>query len=291
MDDQEPRWPYWAALLLCIAAGLWFARDYITPLVSRWSGEAPAQVDAAAPPPGPRYPLPPSPVGTTSDPDQATDSPDPLPPLAASDGYFRDRLVRVFGNEIDTLLASDELITRFVAATDSLTNRQIPQRAWPVNIRLEAFRATPAGDAGKFLLSEENYARYTPLVELLTKADAQKIAAMYTGVYPLLQEAHAGLGYPNAYFNDRVVEVIDHLLATPAPVEPIALIRPHVLYQYADPELEALSGGQKVLVRMGNSNAAKLKTQLRAFRSALAPEPGAKPQNPAAGTDVPPALN
>ena len=276
MDDQEPTWPYWAALLLCIAAGLWFARDYISPLVSRLSGGQPVLVDelpSPQQPSGPRYPLPSSTSSVATGSDNAAELADPLPALAESDPFFRNILAQVFGPDIDSLLATDGLVSRFVATIDSIPARQIPRRIWPINSRLEDFRVTPAATAGEFYPATENSARYNLLVDLVTGVDAATFAAMYTRVYPLLQEAYAGLGYPDAYFNDRLVGVIDHLLTTPAPAEPILLVRPHVLYQYADPELEALSGGQKMLIRMGSENAAKLKAQLRALRSELVREP------------------
>ncbi|HKC44456.1 MAG TPA: DUF3014 domain-containing protein, partial [Burkholderiales bacterium] len=70
----------------------------------------------------------------------------------------------------------------------------------------------------------------------------------------------------NHYFNDRLVEVIDHLLATPTVTGPIKLARPWVLYEYADPALESRSAGQKALIRMGPENAARLKAKLREIR-------------------------
>ena len=68
---------------------------------------------------------------------------------------------------------------------------------------------------------------------------------------------------------DRVVEVIDHLLATPEIEEPLRLIQPRVLYEFADPKLQKLSGGQKILLRMGPANLRKLKAKLRAIRDGL----------------------
>jgi hypothetical protein len=85
------------------------------------------------------------------------------------------------------------------------------------------------------------------------------------------------LGYPDGYFNDRLVEVIDHLLATPDVTAPIQLKRPSVNFEYVDPELENLSSGQKLLVRMGSANAAIVKGKLRELRQAIAK------QEPAAG--------
>jgi hypothetical protein len=74
---------------------------------------------------------------------------------------------------------------------------------------------------------------------------------VYVHFYPLFQSAYEQLGYQNAYFNDRLVFVLDHLLATPNPPDPILLAQPAVLYTYADPSLEKLSAGQKVLLRIG----------------------------------------
>jgi len=44
------------------------------------------------------------------------------------------------------------------------------------------------------------------------------------------------------------------------------LVRPHVLYEYSDPDLEALSSGQKLLLRMGTDNGKKIKDTLRELR-------------------------
>jgi hypothetical protein len=85
----------------------------------------------------------------------------------------------------------------------------------------------------------------------------------------LFQQAYAELGYPSRYFNDRVFEVIDHLLATPDVRGPIALVQPKVMYEYADPVLQDLSAGQKMLVRMGPENEAKVKAKLRELKKAL----------------------
>jgi hypothetical protein len=85
----------------------------------------------------------------------------------------------------------------------------------------------------------------------------------------LFQEAYESLGHPPQYFNDRLIEVIDHLLASPDVKGPIALARPNVLYEFADPALEARSAGQKVLIRMGSENATAVKDKLRELRAEL----------------------
>ena len=50
---------------------------------------------------------------------------------------------------------------------------------------------------------------------------------------------------------------------------PIALVQPGAFYQYADPALEGLSAGQKLLLRMGTENAAVIKKKLTELRKEL----------------------
>jgi hypothetical protein len=62
-------------------------------------------------------------------------------------------------------------------------------------------------------------------------------------------------------------------LATPQPAEPIALVRPNVMYIFADPALESRPAGQKLLIRMGPDNAAVIKTKLTELRAAITAAP------------------
>ena len=57
--------------------------------------------------------------------------------------------------------------------------------------------------------------------------------------------------------------------ATPEPKPPIYLSQPKVLFEFADQELEELSAGQKILIRMGIDNGLRLKGKLRDIRNAL----------------------
>ena len=77
------------------------------------------------------------------------------------------------------------------------------------------------------------------------------------------------LGYPTGSFNVRLIEAIDDLLRTPDIEGPVELVQPRVLYEFADSDLEALSAGQKTMLRMGAENAAKIKTKLREIRREL----------------------
>ncbi len=192
-----------------------------------------------------------------------------LPPLDDSDVSFLVALVDVLGPGIDGRLVNDALVDRFVASIDNLPRKQVSEKIRPIGRLPTPFKATGTPDDASFILGPENFARYDALVGLLAAADPDAVVAVYRRYYPLFQESYERLGYPNAYFNDRVIEVIDHLLQTPEPLEPIRLTRPHVLYQFADPELEGLSSGQKMLLRMGNEHASTVRQALQKLRSRL----------------------
>ncbi len=108
----------------------------------------------------------------------------------------------------------------------------------------------------------------TSVVDLATGANAAQgiLAALYVREYPRFQAAYRALGYSEGYFNDRLVDVIDHLLVTPDLAVPPTLVRPKALYLYADEDLESRSLGQKVLLRIGPANAGLVKSKLRELR-------------------------
>jgi hypothetical protein len=62
-------------------------------------------------------------------------------------------------------------------------------------------------------------------------------------------------------------------LATPEPTEPLRLVQVKVRYQFADPDMERRSAGQKMLLRIGPENARVVKAKLREFRQFVARRP------------------
>jgi hypothetical protein len=197
----------------------------------------------------------------------------PLPPLAESDPAARDSLKKVFGEKaVEELVVPEGIVRRFVITVDNLPRKKVPVQSRPVASAGGSFRVKGTDD--DITLDEQNYARYTPVVTLLEKADPQQLAATYRRFYPLFQDAYGDLGREGAYFNDRMVEVIDHLIATPDVPGPIKLVQPRVYYEFADPKLEQLSAGQKLLIRMGPDNAAVVKEKLRQVREQIAAQTG-----------------
>jgi hypothetical protein len=192
----------------------------------------------------------------------------PLPALAESDPSVQEALAGLFGRaSFDLLFLPKDIVRHFVAAIDNLPRKTVAQPIMPIKPATGAFRTR--GPEGSIVVGPDNAARYSPYVRALEAVDSAKLVALYVRFYPLFQQAYAELGYPSRYFNDRLFEVIDHLLATPDVRGPIALVQPKVLYEYADPALQDLSAGQKMLVRMGPENEAKVKAKLRELKKAL----------------------
>lgn len=192
----------------------------------------------------------------------------PLPALDESDAEARAALAAAAGAElVEQHLVEDDLVRKLVTTTDNLTRDGLWIKARVVPPVGGQFLVE--GEGGALRIAAANYERYDALFALVEAVDIDALAAAYQRHYPLLQQAYEELGYPGRQFHNRVLEVIDHLLATPQVSGPVALVQPHVLYKYADPALEALSPGQKVLLRIGPDNAAISRDRLIQLRSAL----------------------
>jgi hypothetical protein len=230
----------------------------------------PEEPTAAAPAPeepAVKYPVP-TPVAET-----------PLPPLAKSDVPAQSVLTDLIGKEsFERFVVPTDLVRHIVVSVDNLSTEKVVERIRPWKPTPGTFAVT--GSEEEPVLDASNYQRYLGLVAAIRAVDTQRLVAGYTRHYPLFQEAYESLGHPPQYFNDRLIEVIDHLLAAPELRGPIALARPNVQYEFADPALESLSAGQKALIRMGSDNAKVVKDKLRELRGELVARKPAGPGEP-----------
>jgi hypothetical protein len=198
-----------------------------------------------------------------------------LPPLNDSDGALGAALAALDREAVARLLNLQDFVRRVVATIDNLPRESYAARLDPVK-PMDGLPAT-RGDGATLVLAPQNAARYAPFIHAMDAVDTQRLVAVYRRFYPLFQQAYVDLGYPQGYFNDRLVEVIDHLLDAPEPAGPVKLAVPHVLYEYADPDLQSLSSGRKVMVRMGVENERRVKAKLREIRAAVTSNPPKQP--------------
>ncbi|MDY0067429.1 MAG: DUF3014 domain-containing protein [Steroidobacteraceae bacterium] len=266
MNDEQRKWIYWAipiAIVIAAAAALYYGR-------TRQAEPQPQVAETSEPTPAVEQPV--------QHPLETEAPAEPLPSLSESDPLVQQSLLDSFGRSLEQFLIPKDIVRNTVATIDNLPRKKLPVQRLPV-------QPTPGelvvNNDGDVTLSAANYARYEPAVKLLQSVDAAQAAQLYRRFYPLFQQAYADLGYPDGYFNDRLVEVIDHLLAAPEIEGPIRLTQPSVFYEFADPSLEERSAGQKLLVRIGPKNAAIVKAKLRELRAAItAGEQSFEPQTP-----------
>jgi hypothetical protein len=225
------------------------------------------QPPAAPPAPAPAAPAPSAEPGIRF-PIEEHPPEKPLPALNDSDAAVAEALGGLWNaGTLEQFFHLKDFIRRVVATIDNLPRAKLALRLMPVKPVAGPFLI--AGKDAELAVNPANAARYAPYVRLAEALDTKQVVALYVRFYPLFQQAYRELGYPKGYFNDRLVEVIDHLLAAPEVRAPVRLVRPKVFYLYADPELEARSAGQKILMRIGAENAGRLKAKLRELRGEL----------------------
>ena len=257
-----------ALVLAALAVGAYF-------WTQRLPQPRPAEPTAAAPASTPPIAMAPSEPAIKHPIAAASAAAPALPALDQSDGAVKAALSELVGAKSLSFLQLDGFARRVVATVDNLARAHAAPRLWPVIPTPGRF--TIAGAPGKRTISADNNLRYSPFVLFVESVDAGRAAAVYKHLYPLFQQAFEELGYPGRYFNDRLVTVIDDLLATPEPVAPLAVTlteikgpeapdRPWLRYEFADPALEALPAGQKMLLRTGPVNERRLKAKLTEFR-------------------------
>lgn len=234
-------------------------------------------IDAPAPQipsePAIRYPVAETPLPTPAPPSvQPEPAPAPAPPerpdMASADDVLRELLALLGENKaLLELFQIDHFVQRVVVSIDNLTRKDLSRRQMPIKSASGLFLVQ--GATGEESISPYNTRRYAPYMELADLLDNEHLVSIYVRFYPLFQKAYTDLGNPSAYFNDRLIEVIDHLLETPVPTQPIRLERPGVLYRFADPDLESRSSGQKILLRIGSEHAGRIKIKLEELRKTL----------------------
>lgn len=248
-------------VLIIVAAGVWWS--------GRRTGPAPASpltapaAPASSAPAAPQHPIS---QARAALPEPAVSV--PPAPVDTSDAGVTDSLSALVNDaSLQRLLVKTDVIQRIVATVNALPHREFGRNILPVRAPSGLFVTAQSG--GKTVIGTDNAARYAPYMNWIEHADSDALVAWYVRHYPAFQKAYQQLGYSNAYFNDRLIAVINHLLATPTPTKPVALTQPHVLYEFVDPAFESLSAGQKMLLRVGPANEARIKAKLRAIRDAL----------------------
>lgn len=205
--------------------------------------------------------------------------PKPLPALGESDARLKEELNGLVGRKnVQKFLLIESFVRRVVVTVDNLGREHAAPSMWPVQPTPGRFVTLRQGEVE--VINPDNAQRYTPLVQFIESVNSKQAVQLYVSLYPLFQQAYVELGYPKGYFNDRLVAVIDKLLATPVPEAPLAVAlvdvkgpipseRPWTRYEFVDEDLQSLAAGQKMLLRTGAANQRRLKAKLIEVRKLL----------------------
>lgn len=188
-----------------------------------------------------------------------------LPPLAESDPFIREQLER-FGLPREWV-AREDLMRRLAVLIDNATRGDLPPHR-QLRFLKPAGRFEVVERDGALHADPANSRRFDPHLDLLERIEPATAARFLDTIDPLLDAAFRELG--SAMSGGEALRVaierVIEMRAVPADPE---LVRPKVLYEYADPELESLPPLEKQMLRLGSRNLERLRTYLIALRAEL----------------------
>jgi hypothetical protein len=192
-----------------------------------------------------------------------------LPALDDSDALVRQRVGLLSSHPlVSAWLSGKDLARNFAVVIDNLSHGTTPSSHLRVLRPGGQFRVVMRGD--RTVIDPRNYDRYSGVVGAAMSIDPRAAARTYATFKPLLQMAYDELG--NQEPIDRALERgLVALLGVPAIDGDVRVEQggEGIGYEYADAKLEALTGAQKQLLRMGAANVRAIQEQLRLFALAL----------------------
>jgi hypothetical protein len=260
---MSPRnWILLIAVIIALIAGVMFFSSSDEP-------EPPEQTRVPAPAPQPQSSPEPEPE-PEPEPQPAVPEPEPvpLPALDESDEFVRERVDTIAGDDaLEPALRTDQLVRKFAVVLENLAEGGLARGPLSHLAPKADFPVTRDGE--RMLMDPAGFDRYEPVVDMVAAVRPEQAVMLLETMDPLLQDAYRELGVQDVDVESRLAAAIDVLLATPIPEGPVELKQPAVMYEYADPELEALLPAQKQLIRMGPENARQILDKLRRIRPLL----------------------
>lgn len=192
-----------------------------------------------------------------------------LPSLNNSDGFVLENLRGLQnGMQLIGLLRSEQLVRSFVVLVDNVSRDSFPQTGLPYQGMSEEMQVRSLDD-NLYVMEQAAHGRFDTIIDTFVAVDTAAAMAIYRLLSPLMQQAYAELGYGDSDFDVVLRRAIRNVLDMEPPAGPYQLVKPSVMYLYADAAIENLSTVEKQLVRLGPENTQKLKQKLRAFLAAL----------------------
>ncbi|MBL0709847.1 MAG: DUF3014 domain-containing protein [Colwellia sp.] len=199
-----------------------------------------------------------------------------IPKLDKSDEWLTLKLFEItWRKELLKLVINEDMIRRFVVFTDNFSQGLITYEHSPFILPKSKFSPKQNSKQIKnnqeiWQWNESSTRRFSLYVDLLRSIDSDSLVQWYFEVKPLIDEAYRELGYDDDFtktLQDAIVRVLDMELPD---TSSMSLVRPSVMYQFANPELESLPESNKLLLRLGKDNLLVVKSVLLELHEKLA---------------------
>ena len=192
-----------------------------------------------------------------------------LPRLNGSDEFVLSRLADFNGGKLLlTFLVDDQIIRKAVTFIENLTRGEIPQSGLPYKAIGSEIVVTEI-DRDFYRMEEASFTRFDKIVDTLIGFDEPELIALYRLFSPLMRRAYSELGYSEDAFDGAVLDAISRIVAVNAQELPLQLVKPSVMYLYADSRIEDLPDLDKLLIRLGPKNVLRLQSKLKSIEAQL----------------------
>jgi hypothetical protein len=191
-----------------------------------------------------------------------------LPPLTRSDPLVRELAADLTTRaELDDWLLANDLLWRFTISVMNVAEGTSPRHQLVVMAPRRSFKARV--EDGRVSIDPSSYARYDAIADVFTSLHTRASVRLFQRLRPLLDQAYADLGFPDASLDDTLRRAFSELLLTPQ-LDGEPYLTPGIIsYEFEDPRLEALSPAQKQLLRTGPRNVERIQAKLREFAADL----------------------
>jgi hypothetical protein len=192
-----------------------------------------------------------------------------LPTLNNSDTFVFEGLEAMQnGASVLRLLAQDQIVRKFVVFVENISRGEFPQTGLPYRALGEEMPVRNI-DENFFVMEDSAHARFDEIVQTFVSLDTDAAVTLYRALSPLFQQAYAEIGFRNVSFDETLRLSINNIVRTTNMEGPYQLVKPSVMYLYADASIENLQEVHKQLLRIGPDNTIILKAKLREFASQL----------------------
>lgn len=193
-----------------------------------------------------------------------------LPRLNESDVFLAEQLAPLVDSSLLSILVPDELIRKLVRAIIGISENKLVTQYRPIISPLPPLGIDQSGSiqSPRYMLAEENYQRYNAYLTFLKVITPEALVSLYHRLEPLFEEAYAEQGLGGT-FKPVLIKAINNMLTEPVAEGKLWLVRPAVMYRYADPAIELLPDTQKLFLRMGPEHTKNIQRYLTELKAKL----------------------